>query len=124
MRFIINGDGTVTDTGTGLMWQQSTGGSMAWDAALTYCESLTLAGHADWRLPNRKELRSIVDYAKYNPAIDVDAFPNTLSSSYWSSTTSAFSSGNAWFVYFYDGYGNYFNKSNVYYVRAVRSARF
>ena len=93
---------------------------MAWDAALTYCESLTLAGHADWRLPNRKELRSIVDYAKYNPAIDTSYFPDTLSSYYWSSTTGAYGSGNAWYVNFFDG--SYFsNKSNAYYVRAVRS---
>ena len=101
--FTDNGDGTVTDTDTGLLWQQTTGGSMAWEAALTYCESLTLAGHTDWRLPNRKELRSIVDYTKYSPAIDTAYFPDTLSSDYWSSTTYADYSDYVWYVLFNHG---------------------
>lgn len=78
--FVDNGDGTITDRATGLTWQQADAGrAMSWLDALTYAEGLTLAGHDDWRLPNAKELQSIVDYtrapdaddpARRSPAID------------------------------------------------------
>ena len=72
---------------------------------MTYCENLTLpaGGYSDWRLPNRNELQSIVDYSRYNPAIDTTYFPGTVASYYWSSTTYAYSTSIAWNVYF--GYG-------------------
>jgi len=120
---IDNGDGTVTDTDTGLMWQKDTAlGTYTWEQALSYCESSTLAGYNDWRLPNRNELQSIVDYSRYNPSID-PIFSNTVSSSYWSSTTNAGYPGLAWFVFF--GYGdvNGYEKSGYYYVRAVRAGQ-
>ena len=86
--FVDNGDGTISDTSTGLMWQKATApGTYTWEQALTYCENLTLAGISDWRLPNRNELQSIVDYSRYNPAIDTTFFPDTVASDYWSSTT-------------------------------------
>ena len=85
---VDNGDGTVTDTVTGLMWQQGEAGAMNWQNALIYCEDLALAGYDDWRLPNRNELHTLVDYTEFNPAIDIVRFPGALSSSrYWSSTT-------------------------------------
>ena len=63
--FIDNGDGTVSDYATGLMWQKADDGkSRDWEASLAYSESLELAGHTDWRLPNAKELQSIVDYSR------------------------------------------------------------
>lgn len=74
--FEANGDGTVSDLATGLMWQQADDGvSRDWEEALGYAENLELAGHADWRLPNAKELQSIVDYSRspqtiHSPAID------------------------------------------------------
>ena len=123
--FVDNGNGTVTDTSTGLMWQQATAsGTYTWKAALSYCEGLTLAGYTDWRLPNIKELRSIVDYDSYAPAIDTDYFPDTVSSDCWSSTTFAYGTGDAWGIYFYNGYdyGSY-SKSSSYYVRAVRGGQ-
>jgi len=62
---VANGDGTVTDRATGLMWQQADSGrGMDWAAALQYAETLTLAGHDDWRLPSAKELQSLVDYSR------------------------------------------------------------
>ena len=76
-------------------------------------------GHADWRMPNREELRSICDYGRVNPAIKTDYFPNTVSSYYWSSTTYAFDTSGAWLVYFNDGHDGWVNKGNYYYVRAV-----
>lgn len=63
--FIENKDGTVTDRSTGLMWQKGDSGrGMDWQAALEYAESLELAGYKNWRLPNAKELQSIVDYER------------------------------------------------------------
>ena len=74
--FIDNRDGTVSDLATGLMWQKADDGtSRNWEESLYYAENLELAGHTDWRLPNAKELQSIVDYSRSpqttgSPAID------------------------------------------------------
>ncbi len=74
--FVDNGDGTITDNATGLMWQQADDGNPRdWQNALSYCENLSLASHSDWRLPNAKELHSILDYSRSpqttnSPAID------------------------------------------------------
>jgi len=116
-RFIVNDGGTpedtrddtVTDACTGLMWQRDTadvngdGQStdqdfLKWCGALAYCENLDFAGHTDWRLPNVRELQSIVDYGVYNPSID-PVF-GALSSVYWSSSTLACNPDGAWFVSF------------------------
>ena len=92
--FVDNGNGTVTDMATGLMWQQ--GDSVAtqtWEQALAYAEGLELAGYRDWRLPNAKELQSIVDYtqapmATGSAAIDTNVLHVTTTESfYWTSTT-------------------------------------
>ena len=74
--FVDNGDGTITDIATGLMWQQADdGNTYDWEAGLAYAESLSLGNHSDWRMPNAKELQSIVDYSRSpqttsSPAID------------------------------------------------------
>jgi hypothetical protein len=134
--FIDNGNGTITDASTGLMWQQVTApsspeeltptgryGRYTWEQALMYCENLTLAGHSDWRLPNRNELQSIVDYSRYNPAIDTTFFPDTVAAPYWSSTTRANDTSGAWYVSFYDGLVSIYSKYNDIYVRAVRGGQ-
>ena len=104
-RFTDNGDGTVPDTCTGLMWQKDTGNDgngLNWCDALAYCENLDLAGHDDWRLPNVRELQSIVDYGRFGPAID-PVF-GALSSGYWSSTTyEGGGTDGGWSVNFSDG---------------------
>jgi hypothetical protein len=70
-RFKDNKDGTVTDEATGLTWQKDDSGkTMNWKQALAYAEGLKLAGKDDWRLPNVKELQSIVDYSKAPDATD------------------------------------------------------
>ena len=92
-----NGDGTVTDRATGLMWAKNDSGKgLNWEQALAYTENLELAGHGDWRLPNAKELQSIVDYSRApqagrdgikSPAID-PVFSITKTESYfWTSTS-------------------------------------
>lgn len=96
-----NGDGTVSDAATELMWQQEDSQiGMDWDAALTYCEDATTGGYSDWRLPSAKALHSIVDYARspettdsaaLSPLFDATSFTNEAGETdwgfYWSSTT-------------------------------------
>lgn len=63
--FVANGDGTVTDRATGLTWaQRDSGRGMTWEEALRYAETFDLAGYDDWRLPNAKELHTLVDYSR------------------------------------------------------------
>jgi hypothetical protein len=102
-RFVSNGDGTVTDTCTGLMWETGTTQTVyGWDAALEHCEALELAGYDDWRLPNVRELQSIVDYGECLPAIDESAF-QSFSDFYWSSSGRMCSPFQAWKVSFANG---------------------
>ncbi len=64
-KFVDNSDETVGDQATGLMWQKKDDGKARdWKGALGYCQDLALAGHLDWRLPDAKELASIVDYSR------------------------------------------------------------
>jgi hypothetical protein len=111
--FTDNGNGTIIDNATGLTWlQQDSGGfkagtkgdgSLNWEQALAWCESLDYAGSSDWRLPNAKELHSIVDYtrspsttnsAAIDPLFQATYLPNGVNNNgysnyahYWSSTT-------------------------------------
>jgi hypothetical protein len=121
---VINGDGTVTDTDTGLMWDQDTpDNAMTWESALSTFENSTWAGYTDWRLPTIQELRSLVDYSRFNPVINITYFPDTAASCYWSSTTYANGTDVAWGMYFDYG-GDYLNfKDGLYYVRAVRGGQ-
>lgn len=99
--FINNNDGTVTDLATGLTWQQEDSkAGLNWQEALEYSENLTLADQSDWRLPNAKELQSIVDYTRSpetsnSAAIDPIFYTSSITNEagekdypyYWSSTT-------------------------------------
>ena len=81
-----NGDGTITDNVTKLMWQKGhPQRGLDWSDAVAYCSGLALAGHRDWRLPSHIELMSIVDHSR-KPTIDSTIFPETLRGPYWSST--------------------------------------
>lgn len=95
---------------------------MDWSTAITSCEALNYAGHDDWRLPNIKELMSIVDYGTYSPAANA-VFVNCQSDVYWSGTTCAYNSDVAWFVGFYGGYVFNDVEGNSFYVRPVRSGQ-
>lgn len=72
-----NGNGTVTDHVTGLMWQQDPGAKMTWREAVAYVDTCQLAGYTDWRLPTIKELYSLMDFSgetKHKPYINSDYF--------------------------------------------------
>ena len=86
--FVDNGDGTVTDRLTSLMWiQQADAVKRAWEPSIAYCEDLEFAGYSDWKLPHNKELSSLVDLRKQKPAIDITFFPDTdYKAYYWSRT--------------------------------------
>ncbi|MDM8538524.1 DUF1566 domain-containing protein, partial [Desulfobacterales bacterium HSG17] len=118
---INNNDSTVTDTTTGLMWQQSTDGEMTWSNALSHCEILVHGEYDDWRLPDIKELISLVDNTQDSPIIDTNYFPNTLPSYYWTSTKSIDSASIAWPVFFDSDIG--IGETDFYYVRAVRGGQ-
>lgn len=87
-QFMDNGDDTVTDRATGLMWQKADDGrAKEWQAAMTQCEISRLAGFEDWRLPNVKELQSIVDYSRHDPALNPVFEQQDPEGWFWSSTT-------------------------------------
>ena len=123
-----NSAGVVTDSTTGLQWQDDysdNGGSIKsakWQDAIDYCEALSLDGHEDWRLPNLRELTSLVDDTRYDPAIDA-TFTQTASDGYWSSATYARYHDNAWGVDFYSGRQGHDDKDYSYYVRCVRAGQ-
>ena len=84
--FKDNGDGTVIDTATGFIWQQSDDVTLRnWKDALSYCEKLKLAGYSNWKLPNIRELETLIDRTRTYPALD-PAFDIHSNTSYWSST--------------------------------------
>jgi hypothetical protein len=99
-----NGNGTVIDNVTGLMWQKaSSPGQYVHTQAVAYCPTLTLGGRTDWRLPSQIELLSIVDYGVGDPSINSTYFPSTPGSGFWSSTVVTGVSTTAWSVSFGDG---------------------
>lgn len=118
MKYVDNGDGTVTDTSTNLMWAESdSGNTMNWIDAITYANESALGGYDDWRLPNSKELQSLVDYEKETyPAIDADFFDTTVTTfeseedAYyvWTSTTQ----GDFKYTACYVSFGQAWSKKN------------
>ncbi len=129
---LLNGDTEVKDSQTGLIWQrcslgQTWSGTSCTGTAATYnwVNTLQTAKNMgnDWRVPNVKELDSLVEEACYNAAINETYFPNTVSSSYWSSSPVAYASGYAWIVDLDNGNNYNVPKSYDNYVRLVRSSQ-
>jgi len=135
-RFTDNANGTVTDNLTGLVWMKDAGalGTKSWGDALSAANNLksgdpgtgltdgSKAG--DWRLPNLRELQSLIDYGRYAPALPtLFPFAYVQYSSYWSSTTYANYAPWAWNVSFIEGQVSYAEKSTVYYVWCVRGGK-
>jgi uncharacterized repeat protein (TIGR01451 family) len=139
--FTVNGNGTVSDSSTSLVWDQcpyglsgsacATGTAFSgdWASALTnatQANAVSYKGFTDWRVPNVAELESIAKIDSYTvgvPAIDTTAFPGTPLDWFWTSTTYMPFPSNALIVYFYDGYSSASHKSSTYYVRLVRSGQ-
>lgn len=131
-RFTDNGNGTVTDNLTRLIWMKNADafGTKTWADALSAANGLKSGDFdltdgskaGDWRLPNRRELFSLVDDGRYNPALPaVNPFTNVQSAYYWSSSTYAATTTGAWLVSFSDGFVYGFGKSYSYYVWCVRA---
>ena len=130
-RYSFSVDGTeVTDSKTGLIWQRCSAGQ-SWSAgtstctgtAATYTHEAALSfakTQTGWRLPNVKELSSITDKSRNNPAIDVTAFPATPANWFWTSTPYAGGASDTWGVYFSNGLVNNLSRSSTYLVRLVR----
>ena len=122
--FKDNGDGTITDLNTGLMWKKEESPDANWEEALKYCEELNLAGHNDWRLPTIKELATILDLSyKDRCWYHKDFFPDVKTlplGFYWASTTYGDTFG--WGVNFQFGYDGYYagKKTGKYAFRPVR----
>lgn len=122
-RFTVSGE-CIADKLTGLMWAQNANlpnGSRSWQGALDFVTSLNngpgLCGHHDWRLPNRKELWSLIDHSN-NPALPTgNPFVNVQPERYWSSTTLG---PNAWHVDLWEGYTEIYQKSSGNFVWPVR----
>jgi len=154
-RFTVNAACTVTDNLTGRMWLKDanlantvipkydpdgTGdGRVQWSNAAALVTALNAGtapfagkncGHTDWRLPNLRELQSLIHYGYFNPALSNtlgtgqwtagNPFDNVQSSYYWSATTYAGAPAFAWHVYLFGGTVGYGGKSNTYYVLPVR----
>lgn len=144
-RFTDNINGTVTDNWTGLIWlknanctttlgvvTKSSPGYLTWANALTWTAALatTYCGLTDgstagqWRLPNRNELQSLIDYTRSSPALPTGhPFTGVQSSYYWSSTTFAPGTGLAWFVSLSDGSVGANGKAGGGYVWPVRGGQ-
>ena len=140
LKYKVLKNGTIKDLNTGLTWEMkcaACGGlhdvatSYRWsgngfqETIWDWLEDINTedgtgyAGHNDWRIPNVRELQSIVDYGLFSPAID-PIFGSTTASSYWSSTTTALILSDAWSVSFDIGFVGAFGKGGALVVRAVR----
>ncbi len=127
--FSNNGDGTITDAATGLMWTEfDLGVDVDWETALLLAQQSTFAGYNDWRLPDIKELQSIVSYNN-DLAIDTSYF-NCTNYSYWSNTSAsvvATEYSYAWYIDYITGNIDYAKKYNLQEedntVKAVRLVR-
>lgn len=137
--FTLHDDGTLTDHRTGLMWkrclagqsgefcQEGTPDAMRWSDALLHAANSEFADYTDWRLPNIKELSTIVEYACFEPAMNFELFPSYFGDQVnivvWSSSMSALNTANAWAVNFRNGGDFWTYKYEENYVRLVRGGQ-
>lgn len=134
-RFKVNGDGTVTDLQTLLIWQRchhgqdwdgvTCTGSIVqdnWPTILEASQNSDFANNDNWRLPNIVELTSIVEFACFNPSINESMFPNTLEFSQWTSSPNIDGADSALGINFEDGDQIFIFKSNIAPARFVRNS--
>ncbi len=99
--FTDNGDGTITDNVTGLMWQKVDAGEMTWENAINNASAQTTGGYSDWRLPNPQEIFSIFNHENNNPALNTTWFPSHPSGAaeyWWTRDAFGNSTTNVWCV--------------------------
>lgn len=133
--FTIQNNGTVIHHPTGLMWMRCSLGQ-TWDganctgSASIYNWQNALAqhethfvGYADWRLPNKNELATIVEERCWSPTVNSAIFSNVPSARFWSSSPSEDNGDYAWFVDFSDGNVRFGYKGNDGHVRLVRAGQ-
>ena len=100
------------------MWQKTYEEDKAWQAALSYCENLDYAGYTDWRLPNKDELMTLVNYDKYSPASN---FPGMTANRFWTSTSRSNYPERAFNIWLSTGRIDTRHKTDYsYYVKCVR----
>jgi len=138
--FVVHADGTATHVPTGLIWKRAVEDGVGfsdigiygvpgvdlplnWEKAMMLAEASDFAGYTDWRMPNAKELQSIVETCGYSPALNLEVFPNWppgLPSlpDFWSSTT--LDGTNAYLLQAYDGQTNIAIKTATHLIRLVR----
>ena len=135
--FVVNANGTVSHTATGLVWKQCNEGlsgagcssgsatTATWSAGLTAASISTFGGFSDWRLPSKQELESIVEFTCHSPSINDTVFPNAVfADATWTSTTeNVVTTSTAWSVNFRTGtsFGRRVFKSANLYLRLVRA---
>ncbi len=132
-RFVLNNDGTVTDTTTNLMWQSCQIGfsgeqceigyskSYNWQQGTDIANDNKLAGFNDWRIPNKEELITLVDKNCGIPSINAHYFPNTSTIKFWSNDIHDTYPEYAWMVGFIVGHVTFGKRTNYGGVRLVRS---
>lgn len=131
---VNNGDGTVSDPATGLMWMKCSVGQtfsnnscigdateLNWQQALVFAHGYQFADLEGWRLPNIKELSTITERQCVRPAINEALFPNTPSDDFWTSTPSLLDSQRAWVVAFFNSSNSIKQKNLFVYARLVRN---
>ena len=124
-----NGNGTITDNVTGLMWQQGDSGELTIENGILYCDNLVLGGFSDWRLPNKEESMSILNLDRNNPALNTTYFPNTTAGYWWTSTVQYNNANEIWVTNAGGGTGPKLKTETIsaggtlkYHARAVRSS--
>ena len=118
--FTDNGNGTITDNLTQLVWQKTPNPNVVtWEQALTYAEGLTIGTTSDWRLPNIKELQSINNELTTNPSVFLPYFSNVGVHNYWSSTSLPNQTTKSWYWNTQFGITTYDVKTNSNYVLCV-----
>ena len=130
--FVDNGDGTVTDTSTGLMWMRCAFGQI-WDGTTCTGDALAykwkeatalrqrFAGFDNWRLPDLDEFESLITPLQDESFFDKETFPNSPKSDFWTSSFSAYDSLNAWSLSFEHGHAVNIGRDNACHVRLVRA---
>ena len=127
-RFTVDGTGfCVTDNLTGLMWIRTPDSTLRiWQDAMTYANGFTnFCGYSDWRLPNKKELISLINYGQANTTtwLNTQGFSNVQAGKYWSSSTYAYFTGYAWVVNMNYGSVDAGDRTGTYYVWPVRAGQ-